>query len=78
MESKTEKVLNHLKRNGSITSLEAIYKYKATRLSAIIYTLRHGKGYNINNNWEKASDGTRYVRYHLIEDGLEGGSNVQK
>ena len=44
--SKTEKVLNHLKENGSITSLEAIDLYGATRLSAIIFNLRN-RGYNI-------------------------------
>ena len=78
MENKTRKVLNHLEKNGSITSLEAFDKYKATRLSAIIYILRHSRGYDINNVWEKTSDGTRYVRYHLIEDGLEGGKDVQE
>lgn len=38
--NKTEKVLNHLKEHGTITSLEAIELYGATRLAAIIFTLR--------------------------------------
>lgn len=38
--NKTEKVLEHLRTYGNITSLEAIDKYKATRLSAIIFNLR--------------------------------------
>lgn len=38
--NKTEKVLNHLKEHGTITSLEAIELYGATRLSDIIYRLR--------------------------------------
>lgn len=38
--NKTEKVLEHLKKHGSITSLEAIETYGATRLSAIIFNLR--------------------------------------
>lgn len=38
--NKTEQVLEHLQKNGSITSWEAIQNYKATRLSAIIYNLR--------------------------------------
>ena len=38
--NKTEQVLEHLRKNGSITSWEAIEKYSATRLSAIIYNLR--------------------------------------
>lgn len=44
--SKTEKVLEHLQKNGCITSLEAIELYGATRLSAIIFNLRK-RGFNI-------------------------------
>ena len=44
--NKTEKVLEHLKEYGSITSMEAIENYSATRLSAIIYNLRK-RGYDI-------------------------------
>lgn len=33
-------VLRHIKRYGSITSMEAFEKYGITRLSAIIYILR--------------------------------------
>ena len=44
--NKTEEVLKHLKEYGSITSLEAIEKYSATRLSAIIFNLKK-RGYNI-------------------------------
>ena len=39
-ETKRSKVLNHLKKHGSITSWTAIQKYGATRLSAIIFNLR--------------------------------------
>lgn len=38
--NKTNKVLEHLEKNGCITSLEAIELYGATRLSDIIYRLR--------------------------------------
>ncbi|MBQ2174504.1 MAG: DNA-binding protein [Alphaproteobacteria bacterium] len=38
--NKTQKVLEHLQKHGSITSFEAIDLYGATRLSAIIYNLR--------------------------------------
>lgn len=44
--SQKEAVLAHLKEHGSITSLQAINLYGATRLSAIIFDLRH-KGYEI-------------------------------
>ncbi len=45
--TKTQMVLDHLKKHGSITSLEAIDNYGATRLSAIIFNLRK-KGYSID------------------------------
>ncbi len=35
-----QEVLRHIKRYGSITSMEAFEKYGITRLSAIIYILR--------------------------------------
>lgn len=40
MVNKTQLVLEYLKSNKTITSLEAIYKFGATRLSAIIFNLR--------------------------------------
>lgn len=33
-------ILKHLKKHGSITSMEAFKKYGVTRLSGIIYQLR--------------------------------------
>lgn len=45
--NKTQLVLEHLQQYGCITSLEAIEKYGATRLSAIIYNLRK-RGYDID------------------------------
>ena len=44
--NKTTEVLRHLKEKGSITSVEAIQLFGATRLSAIIFRLRE-KGYGI-------------------------------
>lgn len=46
-ESKSAKVLEHLQKNGSITSWEAIEKYGATRLNVIIYNLH--KNHIINS-----------------------------
>ena len=55
---------------GSITSLEAIEMYSATRLSSIIYTLRHN-GYNIITEKipfvDKFGTKTYYGRYFLKE-----------
>lgn len=55
--SQSEAVLAHLKEHGSITSLQAINLYGATRLSAIIFDLRH-KGYKITT--EKLDVKTRF------------------
>lgn len=69
--NKTEKVLEHLRTYGCITSMEAINRYKATRLSDIIYRLRN-KGYHIDtidipfvDMYETKS---HYGKYILIED----------
>lgn len=40
IKTQTEAVLNHLKEKGTITSMEAITNYGATRLSDIIMRLR--------------------------------------
>lgn len=45
--NKTKAVLIHLQHFGSITSMEAIEKFGATRLSAIILNLRK-RGHKIN------------------------------
>lgn len=65
--TKTEKVKIHLEEIGYITSLEAIKEYGATRLSAIIFNLRHKYGMNIENEWVEFTDRfgskSRYVKY---------------
>jgi len=47
--TKTKAVMLHLQEYGNITSWEAIKEYGATRLSAIIYNLRHKYNLNIVN-----------------------------
>ena len=47
--NKTNAVQLHLIENGTITSWEAIKEYGATRLSAIIFRLRHDRGMKIRN-----------------------------
>lgn len=65
--NKTEKVLEHLQTFGSITSLEAIDLYGATRLSAIIYNLR--KQFRIDGEdmicTDKYGNEARYTKYIL-------------
>lgn len=65
--TKTEKVKSHLEEIGHITSLEAIKEYGATRLSAIIFNLRHKYDMNIENEWidftDRYGNKSRYVIY---------------
>lgn len=62
-----DRILNHLKKYGSITSWEAIREYGITRLSAVIYNLR--KDYNITSTFETATnrygDKISYAKYIL-------------
>ena len=68
--NKTQVVLEHLKQYGTITSLEAIDKYGATRLSDIIYRLRK-QGMNIETTDMPFTDryGTKskYGKYVLVK-----------
>lgn len=64
--TKTQEVLKHLKRRKSITSWDAIMKYGATRLSAIIFNLR-GRGYIIDSlqmeDVDRNGNTVRYAKY---------------
>ena len=69
--NKTKAVMLHLEERGRINSLEAIQLYGATRLSAIIYNLRHKYEMNIINEREYFTDryGSKafYDNYILIK-----------
>lgn len=64
-----DRILRHLKDHGSITSMDAIYEYGATRLSAQIFSLRK-KGHEIVTRTEHAKnrygEPTKYARYLYI------------
>lgn len=66
--TQTNAILNHLQTKGSITSLEAINLYGATRLSAIIFELR--KHYIITMEWQSGTNrfgqSCRYGVYKYI------------
>jgi hypothetical protein len=64
------KVLKHLIDKGSITSLEAFFDYKITRLSGRIYELRDMGLDIISEMASTKSNGviTRYAVYRLKED----------
>lgn len=70
--NKTMAVLLHMQEYGSISSLEAFRLFNATRLSAIIYNLRHVYGLNIKSEKVEFTDryGTNadYVNYVLVKE----------
>lgn len=61
--SKQELLRAHLLKFKSITSWEAIQKFKATRLAAMIFNLEKN-GWKFSRKAIK-SDGTSYTRYTL-------------
>ena len=69
--NKTNAIQLHLIEKGSITSWEAIKEYGATRLSAIIYVLRHNRGMNIRTETIEFTDRfgnkAHYGKY-ILED----------
>jgi hypothetical protein len=62
--TKHDLVKKHLLKKKSITSWDAISLYKATRLSAIIFSLRKS-GWNISTKPIKMEEGS-YAKYLLI------------
>lgn len=70
-----ERVLQHLKDFGSITSWEAIREYGITRLSAVIFNLR--KEYIIEDEYVQSvnryGDNVHFKKYYLR--GKNNGQN---
>ena len=65
-------VLNYMRKNGSISSLEAFDELLITRLSAVIWILRQ-KGHDIDSHEVYYTDrnnrrGRKFVKYILKED----------
>jgi hypothetical protein len=65
--SQEDIILEHLQQNGSITSWEAITRYRITRISAHIHTLR-GRGHDITTEW-KTNNGKNFGIYSLAQKG---------
>ena len=64
--SQKEIIKQHLFKHNSITSWEAITKYKITRLSAHILSLRD-EGLNIISTYKRnPKTETNYVQYSII------------
>lgn len=74
--NKTQAVIQHLQERGSITQLEAWNKYRASRLSAIIYNLRNHYNMDIRNETiyftDIYGDKSHCDKYVLVSDGSEG------
>ena len=64
----TEMCLDYLKRNGSITPLEALSAFNSYRLAAHICKLRK-EGYNIKTELNNVEP--RFAIYTLMEEGDE-------
>jgi hypothetical protein len=66
--SQTEDILRFMDEHGSITSMDAIKEFGATRLSAIIFNLRE-RGYDIETHMEVGKNRyghtVEYARYVL-------------
>lgn len=64
------RIWNHLQKNKTITSWEAIKEYGCTRLSQYILLLRK-KGMNITDTWEHTKNrygqSVRFKKY-ILED----------
>lgn len=71
--TKTRMIYWHLKNNGSITSMEAIEKYGATRLAVIIHELRHREHMNIETHnmtcLDRYGNVCNYAKYVYKEKG---------
>jgi hypothetical protein len=62
IDSQNDQVLAYLKRNGSITSWEAMQELACMRLASRIYDLKC-RGYKIESSMTKNSNGKRYAIY---------------
>lgn len=76
--NKTKAIQLHLIENGSITSWEAIKEYGATRLSAIIYNLRHHYNMEIKNETVYFTDRFGNKSHYDIYIYEGGDENEQK
>ena len=68
--SKKDLILIHLQMHGSITSWEAIHKFRATRLSAIIFDLK-AEGHNITTA-RIEEENSNYAKYTLHSEAMDG------
>ena len=76
--TKTQAVLDWLKTHASISSMEAIQSFGATRLSAIIFKLRK-RGYDIETvkceGTDRFGNPMRFARYYLRDSPSQDGES---
>ena len=65
--TQADRIINHLQARGSITSTVAFGLYGISRISAVIYNLRH-RGYNIQSVMKMGVNGSPYAEYTLVTD----------
>lgn len=74
----TERIIEYMKANGSITALEAMTHLHIGRLAARISDLKD-EGYDISSVSETSKNEygvSRYARYFLEEKGAEDGRQI--
>ena len=65
--SQSQKIMQYMRDNGSITQIECTYCGMGTRLAARISDLRES-GIRIATDMETDKHGSRYARYRLEEE----------
>lgn len=77
--NKTKAVLDWLKTHASISSMEAIQSFGATRLSVIIFNLRK-RGYNIETvkceGTDRFGNKMTFARYYLRDSMPDSSDNL--
>ena len=62
--TKEQRIKAHLVREKNITSMEAIVRYRVTRLAAVIHRLRQD-GWAIETEKLPMPEGGTYAKYHF-------------
>ena len=65
--TQNEMLLHHMRKHGSITTMEAFSLYGVTRISARVWEMRHA-GHNVDKVMETNDNGKTYARYFLREE----------
>lgn len=60
-------ILEHLRKYGSITPMDALMRYDIMRLSGRIYELKE-MGHNIETEIRRTRNGKQYAEYFLKEE----------